>query len=117
MSLAIVPDPDAPPARPAARLAGPLDRETSPSLERWLDGHLARDDVRAILLDLSGLTALTAAGAGVFLGRAPMGEERGVRLLLYGLPAPLAAKAALYGLPDLVGLHPDRPAADALCPP
>ena len=114
MTLAIVEETETTDGgRTAARLDGPLDRTTFAAFETWLDGRLARAGVRTILLDLSGLTVLTAAGAGVFIGRWPLAAERGIRLAIYGIPAALMPKAALYGLPDLVGPYPDRSAAEA----
>lgn len=63
------------------RLRGELDLVTAPGLERLLD-QLRRDGHRRIILDLSGLELLCAAGLSVFLRADRALRAVGGRLLL-----------------------------------
>ncbi|MGB9050348.1 MAG: STAS domain-containing protein, partial [Pseudonocardiaceae bacterium] len=63
-------------------LRGELDLAGAPHLEQVLD-QLCRDRVPEVVLDLSGLDYLGAAGLGVFLGADDSLRAAGGRLILH----------------------------------
>ena len=62
-----------------ARILGELDHHTAASTRESLD-KLLSEDVREMVLDLSGLTFMDSSGIGVLIGRYKVLAARGGKL-------------------------------------
>jgi anti-anti-sigma factor len=100
-------------------LRGELDLAGAPHLEQVLD-QLCRDGVPEIVLDLSGLDYLGAAGLGVFLDADDSLRAAGGRLILHR-PGRLARRIlTITGLDTVLTIRPmtspnlDRAAASRI---
>ncbi|WP_084402220.1 STAS domain-containing protein [Lentzea albidocapillata] len=71
------------PARAVVELVGEVDMSTAPLLAERLAGLLA-EDIDHVVLDLSGLTFLSAAGVNVLLAADRSARTRGVAISLAG---------------------------------
>jgi anti-anti-sigma factor len=86
-------------------LRGELDLAGAPHLEQVLD-QLCRDGVPEIVLDLSGLDYLGAAGLGVFLDADDSLRAAGGRLILHR-PGRLARRIlTITGLDTVLTIRP-----------
>lgn len=86
-------------------LSGELDLASAPHLEQVLD-QLCRDGVLEIVLDLSRLDYLSAAGLGVFLGADDSLRAAGGRLILHR-PGRLARRIlTITGLDTVLTIRP-----------
>ena len=86
-------------------LSGELDLAGAPHLEQVLD-QLCRDGVPEVVLDLSGLDYLGAAGLGVFLDADSRLRAAGGRLILHR-PGRLARRIlAITGLDTVLTIRP-----------
>jgi anti-sigma B factor antagonist len=100
-------------------LSGELDLAGAPHLQRVLD-QLCRDGVPEVVLELSGLDYLGAAGLGVFLRADDRLRAAGGRLILHR-PGRLARRIlAITGLDTVLTIRPatsrslDRPASSRI---
>lgn len=71
------------PTRTVVELVGEVDMLTAPLLAERLDEHLS-EGVGQIVLDLSGLTFLSAGGLNVVVAADNCARDRGVEILLAG---------------------------------
>jgi anti-sigma B factor antagonist len=93
------------PARSYVQLRGELDLTTAPGLEQRLD-RLRRDGHRQIILDLSGLEFLSAAGLTVLLRADQALRALGGRLVLTGPPRIVRRVFAITGLDATSTIQP-----------
>lgn len=94
-------------------LAGDLDAATSPLLERAIQAELDAGRHR-LVVDGAGLTYISSAGLGVFMGFVEEIRERGGDLKLCRLAPKLRQLFDLLGFPSIFDLVPDVEAAEAL---
>jgi anti-anti-sigma factor len=100
-------------------LRGELDLAGVPHLEQVLD-QLCREGVPEVVLELSGLDYLGAAGLGVFLGAEDRLRAAGGRLILHRPGRAARRILAITGLDTVLTIRPtttpslDRPAASRI---
>jgi len=105
LSVTAVP---APRGRVVVHVAGELDTYTAPLVEACVRSQAIRPGLRALVIDLSGVSFLGAAALSVFTRARQTCRRRGVRLEVRGDPA-----SAVAGLVRRTGLRvePSRSAA------
>ena len=78
-------------------LAGELDADSAPDLQRRLDALLAQPHAR-VMLDLNGLRFVDSAGVSVLIRAKHDAEERGYTLILRRPTPQVQGVFALLGL-------------------
>jgi anti-sigma B factor antagonist len=88
-------------------VTGELDLHTAPQLRERLSELTAEGHDR-VLLDCSKLTFMDSTGLGVLVGHLKRTRERGHKLALAGLRAPVMKILTITGLDELFPTHPSR---------
>lgn len=85
-----------------ASLSGELDHHSAAQVREILDGALTLD-IRALSLDLSGITFMDSSGIGVILGRYRIMRERGGTLRVSTMSSYAARILKMAGILPLIG--------------
>lgn len=85
-----------------ASLSGELDHHSAAQVREILDGALTLD-IRALSLDLSGITFMDSSGIGVILGRYRIMRERGGTLRVSAMSSYAARILKMAGILPLIG--------------
>jgi len=91
-------------------LDGYLDAYTSPLFEKALQSELETGNVQ-LVADCSGLTYISSAGLGVFMGFIEQIREKGGDIKICGLAPRVRQVFELLGFPALYDIHADLPEA------
>ena len=105
-------------AHPSALLAqvhGELDMATAPRLHEQIVPALEQDEHSLLVVDLTHVPFLAAAGIAVLLGLRARARERNVTLRVVASHRPVTRPLHLLGLADTLDLRATR--ALALSPP
>ena len=94
-------------------VSGRIAASESMDLTRRLEAHLAADEVRALVLDLSRVEYMSSAGLGtvVWLGKRLREVKQGYAIS--GLRDRVAQVFKLSGLDRILPIYPDLAAAEA----
>ena len=94
-------------------VSGRIAASESMDLTRRLEAHLAADEVRALVLDLSRVEYMSSAGLGtvVWLGKRMREAKQG--FALFGMRDRVAQVFKLSGLDRILPIYPDLEAAEA----
>lgn len=87
------------------RLAGELDLHTSAELRQQVERELSAGRVRALVLDLAGVTFLDSSGLGFILGRYRRMTERSGRMALSGAVPHVRSVLELSGILKILPLY------------
>lgn len=87
------------------RVAGRLDAGQAPAFGERLMSLLAPSDAPAVL-DLAGVDYISSGGLRVLLQAAKLVQQRGARLSLTRVPAPVFAILKLSGFTTFMNVHP-----------
>jgi len=90
--------------RSVLALTGELDIDSVGGLRERVQEHLAGSQVRALTLDLSGLTFLDSSGLGLLLEIRRLALSSDVAFELSNVPAGPARVIAIAGLTETFGL-------------
>ena len=101
------------PAHLRLQLAGRLDSETAPELERMLVTPLQQDSWRAVVLDCAELNYIASAGLRVVLMCAKRAQSAGTRLVVCGLQAPVREVFEISGFDKIIPAFATRAEAAA----
>jgi anti-anti-sigma factor len=82
-------------------LSGELVFERQPELDGYLD-EFRRSDVASLTLDLGGVTFIDSTGLRVLFGLLALAEQRGGRIRLLSVSAPVRRTLELVGASDLI---------------
>lgn len=85
-----------------AALSGELDHHSAAQIRRELDAALG-EDVRELVLDLSGVSFMDSSGIGVILGRYRTMQDRGGRLRVSAMSTYAARILKMAGILPLIG--------------
>jgi len=83
-------------------VAGDLDHHSAPELHRQLQ-QAAGDEVRTIVLDLTGVTFIDSAGLQVFIATTDRMQDRGGTLVISSTSPVVARILAVSRLGELFG--------------
>lgn len=94
-------------------VSGRIAASESMDLTRRLEAHLAADEVRALVLDLSRVEYMSSSGLGtvIWLGKRMREMQRGYAIA--GLRDRVAQVFKLSGLDRILPIYPDLAAAEA----
>ena len=79
-------------------LVGELDMAATFKLESDLERQLAKDDVRRLAFDLTGLTFIDSAGLGTLLAIRDRTQDLGIEMALTNISAPVRRILEMSGL-------------------
>lgn len=101
------------PVADVVEVSGRIAASESMDLTRRLETHLATDEVRALVLDLSRVDYMSSAGLGtvVWLGKRLREAKQGYAIA--GLRDRVAQVFKLSGLDRILPIYPDLAAAEA----
>ena len=106
MNLALTPE-TWQPGHLRLQLAGRLDSETAPQLERMLVAPLQQGSWQAVVLDCAELNYIASAGLRVVLMCAKRAQSAGTRLIVCGLQAPVREVFAVSGFLKILNVNDD----------
>lgn len=89
------------------KIAGAIDAHTYEQIEEYLDGTLSGGASR-IVLDLGGVTYMSSAGIGVFVGALARTRQSDGDLLLMNIQQTVQEALDVLGLLPMFFVAPDR---------
>lgn len=92
------------------RVIGELDASSSIALDQELS-ELIQDQHQRILVDCEDLQYISSAGLGVFMSYIQEMEQKGIKLVLYGLSPKVKNVFEILGLDQLLPLRKDKNSA------
>ena len=84
------------------KLTGELDHCSAQAIRRELDGLIEDPEVRALVLDLKGMTFMDSSGIGVLLGRYRTLAQRGGKVAVKNMNPHVARIFFLSGLNQVI---------------
>jgi anti-sigma B factor antagonist len=104
--LSVIAVPNTPARRVVVEVVGEVDTFTAPLLHLCLQSQAAQSRVRELVVDMGGVTFLSAAGISVLVQAHRRCRMRGGRLVLRGSRRAVLRCMKLTGLTDIVTLRP-----------
>lgn len=98
------------------RVGGELDMDTRPELQGLLEG-LVGDGVRQVVLDFAGVSFMDSSGLGLLVDVLKLLRDRGGRLCLASVQAPVRDVLVLSALDQVLDIYDTVAAAEDDVPP